>query len=203
MGHSQADKARTRERIVKVTSKKLREEGLAGSGLADLMKDAGVTVGAFYKHFASRDELVAAAFEAACGGWQRRLDAGTDQGKPATFADLMSEYLQVSHRDDPGHGCPFGALAGEVARSDANTRSIATQHLEEAVQLLTSLLPGGREEARAQAIASYAAIIGAMTLARLADDPALSTEILEATKKAVLHGAEGDPTEARLSDARR
>src|SRR6202171_6468014 len=127
MGHSRADKTKTHKRIVKIASRRLREKGLAGAGIADLMKAAGLTVGGFYKHFDSRDALVAEAVSSAFGGWQRRVDAAASGGPPVSYAKLIDDYLNEAHRDDPGAGCAFSALAGEIARSNKRTRALATE----------------------------------------------------------------------------
>src|ERR1700720_994767 len=93
MRHSKAEKAKTHERIVKIASRRFREKGLAGVGIADLMKEAGLTVGGFYKHFDSRDALVAEAVSSAFGGWKRRVDAAASGGPPVSYEKLMDEYL--------------------------------------------------------------------------------------------------------------
>src|ERR1700761_7060200 len=100
MGHSQADKARTHQRILAAASRSFRKNGLDGVGLADLMKQAGATVGGFYKHFESREALVAEAVQAAFGGWERRIDDGARNGKPAEFADVVDGYLSDRHQKD-------------------------------------------------------------------------------------------------------
>src|SRR6202790_2434538 len=127
MGHSKAEKAETHKRIVKIASKRFREDGLAGVGISELMKEAGLTVGGFYKHFDSRDDLVAEAVSSAFGAWKRRIDAAASGGPPVSYAKLIDEYLNEAHRDSPGTGCAFGALAGEIARSDERTRALATE----------------------------------------------------------------------------
>src|SRR3982074_3837439 len=93
MRHSKAEKAKTHKRIVAIAAKRFREEGLAGVGIADLMKEAGLTVGGFYKHFDSRDELVAEAVNFAFGNWKRQMDAAASGGPPVTYESLVDEYL--------------------------------------------------------------------------------------------------------------
>lgn len=166
MGHSQADKARTHERIVEIAARKLREDGLEGIGVAELMKEAGLTVGGFYKHFGSRDELVAEALDLALSRWADK--------PPADFATLMQTYLSPTHRDAPGAGCAFAALGPDIARGEERLRDVATDHLKRNLDMLTSLLGD-----RANAILAYGAMIGALSLARLAGDETLSREILE------------------------
>src|ERR1700754_1291635 len=142
MGHSKAEKTETHKRSVKIASKRFREDGLAGVGIPELMKEAGLTVGGFYKHFDSRDDLVAEAVNSAFGGWQRRLDAAKSGGPSVSLAKLIDEYLNETHRDNPGLGCAFSALAPEIARSDKRTRSITSEQVRNDIQLIATLLPG-------------------------------------------------------------
>jgi TetR/AcrR family transcriptional regulator, transcriptional repressor for nem operon len=179
MGYSKAQKAKTHERIVKLASKRFREEGLAGIGIAELMKEAGLTVGGFYKHFDSRDHLVAEAINSAFGGWQRRVDAAKTNGPPVSYAKLIDDYLNEAHRDNPGKGCAFSALAPEIARSDKRTRALTSEQVQNDIQLIAALHPAkDKRTARSRAILTFSALVGAMSLARAVSDEALSREIL-------------------------
>ncbi len=180
MGHSKAEKAKTHKRIVKIASKRFREEGLTGVGIAELMKEAGLTVGGFYKHFASRDDLVAEAVSSAPSAWKRQVDAAAAGGPPLSYAKLIDDYLNEAHRDHPGTGCTFSALAGEIARSDRRTRALASERTRNAIQLIADLLPDkDKRAARSKAILTFSALVGAMSLARAVSDEALSREILK------------------------
>ena len=180
MGYSKAQKTRTHKRIVSIASKRFREKGLAGFGIAELMKEAGLTVGGFYKHFGSRDDLVAEAVNSAFGGWQRRLDVAKSGGPSVSLAKLIDDYLNETHRDNPGSGCAFSALAPEIARSDKRTRSLTSEQVRSDVQLIATLLPGrDKQAARSRAILIFSALVGAMSLARAVSDEALSREILK------------------------
>jgi TetR/AcrR family transcriptional repressor of nem operon len=180
MGHSRAEKTKTHKRIVSIASKKFREEGLAGVGIAALMKEAGLTVGGFYKHFDSRDDLVAEAVSSAFGGWKRRVDAGASGGPSVSLARLIDDYLNATHRDDPGTGCAFSALAPEIARSGKRTRALTTEQVRNDIQLIAGLIPARDAHAvRSQAILIFSALVGAMSLARAVSDKALSHEILK------------------------
>ena len=183
MGHSRAEKAKTHKRIVAIASKRFREEGLAGVGIADLMKEAGLTVGGFYKHFDSRDDLMAEAVGSALGAWKRQVDAAASGGPPVTYESLVDDYLSEAHRDQPGTGCPVVALAGDIARSDKRTRVLVTQETQESIQLLATLLPDASEKdkgtARSRAILTYCALVGAIGVARAVSDEQLSREILK------------------------
>jgi TetR/AcrR family transcriptional regulator, transcriptional repressor for nem operon len=191
MGHSRAEKAKTHKRIVSIASKRFREEGLAGVGIAELMKEAGLTVGGFYKHFDSRDDLVAEAVKSAFGGWQRRVDAAKSSGAPVSLARLIDDYLNEAHRDNPGKGCAFSALAPEIARSGKRTRTLASEQVRKDVQLLAELLSEkDKRAARSRALLIFSALVGAISLARAVSDEALSREILttvaELLKKSAL-----------------
>jgi TetR/AcrR family transcriptional regulator, transcriptional repressor for nem operon len=180
MGYSKAQKTRTHKRIVSIASKRFREKGLDGFGIAELMKEAGLTVGGFYKHFGSREDLVAEAVNSAFGGWQRRLDSAKSGGGSVSLAKLIDEYLNETHRDNPGSGCAFSALAPEIARSDKRTRSLTSEQVRSDVQLIATLIPGrDKRAARSRAILIVSALVGAMSLARAVSDEALSREILE------------------------
>jgi TetR/AcrR family transcriptional repressor of nem operon len=197
MGHSKAQKAKTHERIVKLASKRFREVGLAGIGIAELMKEAGLTVGGFYKHFDSRDDLVAEAVSSAFGGWKRRVEAAKSGGAPVSYEKLIDEYLNEAHRDNPGTGCAFSALAPEIARSDKRTRSLTSEQVRNDIQLIATLLPGrDKRTARSRAILIFSALVGAMSLARAVSNEALSREILETVGELLKNSASKHP-EAR------
>ena len=183
MRHSKAEKAKTHERIVAIASKRFREEGLAGIGIADLMKDAGLTVGGFYKHFNSRGALVAEAVGSALELWKRQVDAAASGGPPITYESLVDEYLSEAHRNHPGTGCPVGALAGDLARSDRRTRALVSRKVRDNIELLATLIrePNKMDSgsARAQAVFTYCALVGAIGMARAVSDEELSREILK------------------------
>src|SRR3979411_1118763 len=190
MRHSKAEKVKTHERIVAIASKRFREEGLAGVGIADLMKDAGLTVGGFYKHFDSRDDLVAEAVSSAFGGWKRRMDAAAPDGPSVSYAKLIDEYLNEAHRNNPGTGCAFSSLAEEIARSDKRTRALASEQVRNDLQLIAGLLSGkDKRAARSKAILTFSALVGAMSLARSVSDEALSLEILKTVASVLKNSA--------------
>src|ERR1700720_574361 len=120
MGYSKRDKAGTHTRIVRVAAKRFRELGLEGIGVADVMKEAGVTVGGFYKHFDSRDELVVEALATAFQNldrWEEHTD---------TLTKLLENYLSEGPRDAPGTGCALGALLGDRSRASRWRRAVYT-----------------------------------------------------------------------------
>jgi TetR/AcrR family transcriptional repressor of nem operon len=179
MGHSQADKAQTHERIVAIASRRLRERGLEGIGVADVMEEAGLTVGGFYKHFDSREALVVEALAASFGTWQAQIGAQATGGEKLTIEKLIGNYLSNDHRDNPGKGCAISALAADLARSSPTTRKQCTEQVQHNLDLVAGLLEIGDDASkRARAIFAFSVMVGAVSLARAVCDKALSDEIL-------------------------
>lgn len=174
MGHSQAEKAASRKRIVDIAAKRFRERGFDGIGLAEVMKEAGLTVGAFYRHFASRDELVTEALTAT---FESIDDWG---GKAACIDDAIRKYLTESHRDALDCSCPLTSLVGDVARSDDATRAVFTDRVKLSLREIEGMLDtNNAQEQEAQAMLQLCACVGALSLARAVSDPALSHQLLE------------------------
>lgn len=183
MGHSRAKKATTHKRIVAIASKRFRENGIGGVGIAELMKDAGLTVGGFYKHFPSRDALVAEAVGSALGTWKRQMEAAASGGPRLTYESLVDAYLNEAHRDHPGTGCPVAALAGEIARSDKRTRALVSRQIRDSIEVVTALIRERSHKknignATSKAVFTYCALVGAISVARAVTDEQLSREIL-------------------------
>jgi TetR/AcrR family transcriptional repressor of nem operon len=190
MGYSKAQKEETHKRIVTIASKRFREKGLAGFGIAELMKEARLTVGGFYKHFDSRDELVAEALSDAFGVWQRQKETAESSGDPLSFERLIDDYVSDVHRKNPGAGCAFSALAPEIARSDKRTRALTSDQVKADLELLVGLLPArDKRTTRSRAILTFSALVGAMSLARAISDESLSHEILKTVADLLKHPA--------------
>jgi TetR/AcrR family transcriptional regulator, transcriptional repressor for nem operon len=185
MGHSQDQKIKTHDRIVRTASKRFREKGLAGVAIADLMKEIGLTVGGFYKHFDSRDDLVAESLKAAAGPLQKQLLAAESGGDPLNYESLVDSYLSEAHRDHPGTGCPVSALACDIARGSKQIRSLLTEKVKSSFELFASLLPPDDSAARPKAILTVSALLGAIELARAVSDQSLSDQILKSTREAL------------------
>ena len=183
MGHSQDQKIKTHQRIVRAAAKRFRENGLEGVAIADLMEEVGLTVGGFYKHFDSRDDLVVEALRAASGPWQKQLLAAESGGPPLTYESLVDSYLSEAHRDHPGSGCPISALACDIARGSKQIRSLLTERVKDNFELLANLLPQDDSAAQSKAILTVSALLGAVELARAVSDEKLSHEILESTRE--------------------
>jgi TetR/AcrR family transcriptional regulator, transcriptional repressor for nem operon len=179
MGHSKADKAESHERIVRIAAEKFREAGLDGVGVADIMKEAGLTHGGFYRHFESRDALVAEAVESALAAGARRLSRVVEKSGEQAFAAVVDTYLSKEHVDRLGSGCALVALASDVVRSGSRTRSAYTRQVENYLGMFAELLRPLGPDARRRAIAVLSALVGALALARAVDDEALTREVLE------------------------
>ena len=187
MRKSRSEAAKTRERIVTAAAAEFRQHGIAATGLADLMKAAGLTHGGFYRHFASKDQLVAEACSAAIATMTARVasSASRQRGRKG-LETAVADYLSTEHRDNPRDGCPLAALAGELARADSNTRAAATDAFLKLVDVLAGQIDEARsKEAEKTAVFAASAMIGALTMARVVTKPGLSDTILRSVEKAV------------------
>jgi TetR/AcrR family transcriptional repressor of nem operon len=182
MGHSKTEKEKTHRRIVKTAAARFRERGVNGIGLADLMKEADLTHGGFYRHFDSRDQLVAEAVECALrDGWEAVASvAGGNRPPAATLRLLVDAYLSVAHRDGLATSCPVTTMANDVARCNARARSAYTKQVGTYLELLAKLIAADkRKSRRAKAIAALATLVGAVSMARAVNDEKLSRELLK------------------------
>jgi len=175
------ESARRRRQIVEVAAKLFREHGYNGIGVADLMKGAGLTHGGFYGYFESKEQLFAEscghAIETSVQQWQSWIRR--DPGDPVR--ELAHSYLNEAHRDTLAAGCVISSLGADAARGGQHVRRALTGGISAQLRLLAKTLPGPASRARKRAIATYAAIIGGLMLARAVDDRGLSKEILAAT----------------------
>jgi TetR/AcrR family transcriptional repressor of nem operon len=205
MRYSREHKLETHARIVKKASVRLREKGAHGIGVADLMKDAGLTHGGFYAHFNSREALVIEAFAHAMDRSTERWRKLAEQTPPdKRLASIVNSYLTAVHRDDPGHGCAVPTLGAEIARESAKTRKAFAAKLEQMIDTLAGQLPDlSPKAARKQAMAAIATMMGTLVLARIAGNGDFSDEILGAGRAAVLDRATPRKAVARKSAARK
>jgi TetR/AcrR family transcriptional regulator, transcriptional repressor for nem operon len=188
MRYSKEHKAETHAKIVKHASSQLREKGARGIGVADLMKEAGLTHGGFYAHFKSREDLVieaiSHAMDQSTGRWRKLVE---DKPADERLAMLVDAYLTTQHRDGAGRGCAIPSLAADVARESPKTRRVFVGKLEEMIDLFASQFPGQPDvAARREAISTIATLMGTMVLARVAGNGAFSQEILDAGRSAAL-----------------
>ena len=204
MRYSREHKLETHARIVKKASVRLREKGAHGVGVADLMKEAGLTHGGFYAHFDSREALVIEAFAYAMDRsterWRKLAEATPPEKRMAT---IVNSYLTPLHRDDPGHGCAVPTLGAEIARESPKTRKAFAAKLEQMVDMLAEQIPDiPRKAARKQAMAAIATMMGTLVLARVAGNGEFSDEVLGAGRDAVLGRAAAVKPAAKKSRAR-
>ncbi len=188
MRYSREHKQETHDRIVRKASVRLREKGAHGVGVADLMKEAGLTHGGFYAHFESREALVIEAFAYAMDRstehW-RKMTAETPPSK--RLARIVDSYLTQLHRDDPGHGCAIPTLGAEIARESLKTRKAFAAKLDQMIELMAEQIQNvPHKAARKQAVAALATMIGTLVMARIAGTGEFSDEILGAGREAVL-----------------
>ena len=183
MSRSQAEKAVIHEQIVSLASRRFREVGLNGIGVADLMKEAGRTGGGFYKHFESREKLVEEALQCAIEKRAAALENYADPDSTLTMADLVERYLSERHMNDPGTGCAYAALANDISRSSDGIREHYAHGLEAELSVLAKLA-SARQPAkkRAQAVMAMCTLVGAISLARAVKDEELAAELLGAGK---------------------
>ena len=185
MRKSREEAAQTRKRIVTAASGEFRKHGIVATGLNDLMRAAGLTHGGFYKHFESKDQLVAeACAEAVKTAILERLGAAASEGAGAAAA-----YLSTGHRDTPATGCPLSAIGSELARSDEQTRAAAAAGFLQLVEIMAGQfgkLPPAT--ARRRALVAASTMIGALTMSRIVTDPELSAEILKEAEKSLSDG---------------
>ena len=191
MRYSREHKLETHARIVKKASVRLREKGAHGIGVADLMKEAGLTHGGFYAHFDSREALVIEAFGYAMDRAAERWRKVVEQTPPdKRFSTIVEGYLTPLHRDDPGNGCAIPTLGAEIARESPKTRKAFAAKLERMIDMLAEQIPQvPRKAARKQAMAAIATMMGTLVLARVAGNGDFSDEILGAGRDAVLDRA--------------
>jgi TetR/AcrR family transcriptional repressor of nem operon len=188
MRYSKEHKQETHARIVRKASVRLREKGAHGVGVADLMKEAGLTHGGFYAHFDSRDALLIEAFAHAMDRsterWRKMLSETAPEKR---LSAMVENYLTPAHRDDPGQGCTVPALSADIARESPKTRKAFAGKLEQMIDMMAEQIPDvPRKTARKQAAATLATMMGTLVLARVAGSGELSDDILAAGRDAAL-----------------
>lgn len=171
---SREQMAENRQRILEVASRLFREKGFEAVGVAEVMKAAGLTHGGFYGHFSSKDDLIVQALGHALG---------ERNGATLPLRAYIDEYLSPRHRDNRAGGCPISGLAADTLRQTSEARAAVTDGVRTQIGWIFEKLTGLDEsDRRRQAIASCAAMVGAIIVARATTDPALSDEILKETR---------------------
>lgn len=177
-----AAKQATHERIVEVAARAIRRSGYGGTGVADIMREAGLTHGAFYAHFPSREAMLAEAADRA-GAESVAASAKVAAAAPTrqVLRALVRAYLSKAHVENAEVGCPVAALGSEMPRQAPEVRRAATRRIKEMIDLVSRQSPDwGQLGAHERALATVATMVGALLLARAVDEPALSDAICKA-----------------------
>jgi TetR/AcrR family transcriptional regulator, transcriptional repressor for nem operon len=184
MRRSKEDKAASHERIVEVAAARIRESGTDQPGVAEIMRAAGLTHGGFYKHFGSREELIAEAVARAMTDSESRLPelAAGAEDPLAAFADA---YLSAAHRDDPATGCGVVALGRDMPRVGGSAQEAYRAQVGRYLAYLQPLLGGEDDAARRRATVTLSAMVGAVMIARALGSTPASDEILRDVREAV------------------
>jgi TetR/AcrR family transcriptional regulator, transcriptional repressor for nem operon len=200
MKKSKAETAKTRQRIVEVASEAIRSKGIEATGVAQIMAAAGLTHGGFYRHFDSKEELVTEALALSRKDYLAGTVEAASQG-PEALMKHFQEYVTPGYRDDLGSGCPLAANGSEIVRGDTKTRHGATEAFRLWFEKAAPYMRSQHGEAKAEAAISLVTnMIGALTMSRIVDDPALSEKILEVTRKRIANAID---LPASLSRAKR
>ena len=188
MRKSREEAAATRERIVDAAAREFRQNGIAETGLDDLMQAAGLTHGGFYKHFESKNQVVGEAvkrsFEQTLAGMESAAEGKTPEGALST---VVTKYLSANHRDCIGEACPLSSLGTDLRRADKHTGDTATDGLKAVIAFVTKQITDvPADEAKKRAHAIVAAMVGGIVLSRIANNAHLSETILRETRKLIL-----------------
>ncbi|MEU7763983.1 TetR/AcrR family transcriptional regulator [Nocardia sp. NPDC049190] len=188
MGHSQAAKAESRERVLRITARRIREEGMARPGVADLMKEAGLTHGGFYKHFTSRDDLMNQAAALALLDGESKMAEAARQNAEDPRLGLIESYLSTRHRDAPGTGCALVTLGAAAGRGGAEIKEAYQKQVRSYLALLSETADGDTPgETQADAILTLSAMVGALLMSRAVADPQLSDQLLQTVTERLEH----------------
>src|SRR3954454_773632 len=185
MRYSKDHKQETRQRIVEAAGRRFKQDGIDGAGLATVMSDAGLTNGAFYAHFSSKEDLVASVLAD-----QLRAQRQSFEDQPSDRAGLeafVRSYLSAEHRDQSSEGCPSAALLDEIARRPSDTREVFTDEVMGVIgDIALRLDPADAEAARADALTVFGLMVGTLQLARALTDRDLSDQLLAQGRKTAL-----------------
>lgn len=202
MRFEKGHKAATRQHILEVASKSFRRDGVSAAGIAGIMGEAGLTNGAFYPHFASKEALVREALGSALADQQRRFEE--DQRTGMNLEGAIRRYLNRAHLEEPADGCPSAALLPEIARQPLATRQTYEEGLRSYVSALAALLPdAGSPASGRRATAIFALMVGTLQLARAVSNAAEADQILEDGVQAALRLAHAPSTQAPRKSAKR
>jgi TetR/AcrR family transcriptional repressor of nem operon len=183
MNQKTRQKLKSREAIAASATALLRERGIRCSSVVDVMKGAGLTVGGFYSHYGSKEELfVETIRKAAASNWQQLLNSAKGDSPRSRALSVVRQYLSRRHRDNKETGCLLPSTAPEIARQGEPYRSALEKELAEFVRSYSRMIDAGAES-RKRALGLIALMYGALSLSRAVDGKRLSDEFLEAARK--------------------
>lgn len=188
MRYESDHKAKTRQRIVKNAARQVRARGLNGPGVAALMKASGLTVGGFYKHFRSKDDLLVQAIEEGMADFGGRLFAATKDAPPGErWKEIVKWYLSAEHSEHSDTGCPMATLAPEIARAAPPVKKQILSMMKARRDHMLEFMPGhnAAEKVRNFTVI-FTAMAGAVSMARIMTDPAEKQKILDSVRDHLL-----------------
>lgn len=184
MRYEKGRKETTRQKIMEVASRQFKEQGVSAAGLSSIMTNAGLTNGAFYAHFDSKNDLLRESLDSA---WEQLISQTETMADEAGLESVVRNYLSEAHRDHPGVGCPSSALLPEIGRQPEDVRKVYTDRLNAFVETVSKYLPDpGSQRSHSTARAMFGLAVGSLQLARAVNDPSLSRQILDDAVSAAL-----------------
>lgn len=185
MKKSRADTAETRKKIVELAARAFRKNGIEATGVAQIMATAGLSHGGFYRHFDSKDQLVREALSATSKNLARDSAAAAEKGAEAVLA-VFHDYMTSRYRDNVEDGCPLAAMGSELVRASEDTRHAATASFRKIIDTVAPfMLAKDGEDGTDMALSLMTHMVGALTVARMVDDPVLSDRILATTQRRI------------------
>jgi TetR/AcrR family transcriptional regulator, transcriptional repressor for nem operon len=181
-------KVETHQKIVKDASRRVRTEGITGAAVSAVMRDAGLTHGGFYKHFASKDELLMESLSEAFQETADRLAQVAEQCQPKTaWKAIVKAYLSLEVCDHAEYGCPLTALAPELARSDQAMKAWIFEELKKYKSRMLPFMPGQRTADKERAFFSiFSTMVGAIEIARMLPEPVMREKVLTSARDLLL-----------------
>ncbi len=197
--------AQNRQKIVAAAARLFRERGIGATGVDAITEDAGLTHGAVYSQFGSKEAIAVEAIRGALQGsehlWQRLLER---KGRKKAFPAIVTAYLSAEHRDFAGKGCVVAALGSEISRQPDRVREAFTEELKDALEFLAGVVPEDEPSRSSDdAIMAFAAMTGALILARAVSDENFSDRILKTAAKRVVEGFPRQRSAHHSSNSRR
>ena len=196
---SRTQAEQNRQTVIDVASRLFRENGFDGIGIKDLMKAAGLTQGAFYKQFASKEDLAAQASKRAFERISAQWSAAAESNPKDPLGAAVARYLSMGHREQRGAGCPLVALGTDAARQGADVKASFEAGIRKYLETLERWVgEAGGEDSTNRAMATFSTMVGALMLSRAVNDQRLAKHLLQAAAKSVMGSSAGPTREGQL-----